>query len=159
MNKFRRKSGQALDFSVSVSEVVSNATPFDITECLHVGANWLRERSPSLRRKNEPNTEHLVLLLTARHHGPRRRSAEPRDERAPSHSITSSAIASKAGGSVTPSALAVLKLMTNSKVVACSIGRSAGFAPLRMRSTKNAARRDRSDRRAAYDKKPPASTF
>jgi hypothetical protein len=60
---------------------------------------------------------------------------------------------------VTPSALAVLKLTINSKVVGCSIGRSAGFAPLRMRSTKNAARRDRSDRRAAYDRKPPASTF
>ena len=34
-----------------------------------------------------------------------------------------------------PSALAVLRLMANLIAVACSIGRSPGFAPLRMRST------------------------
>ena len=36
---------------------------------------------------------------------------------------------------VSPSALAVLRLMTNSNVVGCSTGRSAGFAPLRILST------------------------
>src|SRR5260370_38783829 len=41
--------------------------------------------------------------------------------RAP-HSITSSARASSAGGIVIPSALAVLRLITNSKRVGCSIG-------------------------------------
>jgi hypothetical protein len=41
-------------------------------------------------------------------------------------------------------ARAVFMLMTSSKVVGCSNGSSAGFARLRMRSTKNAARRDRS---------------
>ena len=58
-----------------------------------------------------------------------------RDELAPSHSITSSARASSVGGTSSPSALAVLRLMTNSIFVGCSIGRSLGFAPLRILST------------------------
>lgn len=49
--------------------------------------------------------------------------------------ITSSARASTAGGIVRPSALAVLRLITNSNFVGCSMGRSAGFAPLRILST------------------------
>ena len=46
---------------------------------------------------------------------PRRRAAEQADEVAPSHSITSSAMASTPGGMTRPSALAVLRLMTSSK--------------------------------------------
>ena len=42
---------------------------------------------------------------------------------------------------VRPSALAVLRLMTSSNFVGCSTGRSAGFAPLRILSTKTADRR------------------
>jgi hypothetical protein len=49
------------------------------------------------------------------------------------HSITASARASIAGGTVRPSILAVSVLMTNSKLVDCATGRSAGLAPLRMR--------------------------
>ena len=49
------------------------------------------------------------------------------------HSITSSARPSSVSGTVRPSALAVLRLMTNSTLVACCTGRSAGFSPLRMR--------------------------
>ena len=53
------------------------------------------------------------------------------DEGSPVHYwITSSARASTAGGIVRPSALAVLRLITNSNFVGCSTGRSAGFAPL-----------------------------
>jgi hypothetical protein len=48
------------------------------------------------------------------------------------HSITSSARDRIAGGMVRPSALAVLRLMTNSNVVGCTTGRSAGLAPLRI---------------------------
>src|SRR6266851_2063471 len=50
-----------------------------------------------------------------------------------SHSITSSARASSAGGTLRPSVLAVWALMTSSNLVDCTTGRSAGFAPLRMR--------------------------
>ena len=57
----------------------------------------------------------------------------PNSDIAPLHSITSSAIASTPGGIVRPSALAVLRLMTNSNLVALVTGRSAGFSPLRTR--------------------------
>ena len=49
------------------------------------------------------------------------------------HSITSSATASSDGGTVRPSIRAVAVLMTSSSLVACTTGKSAGFAPLRMR--------------------------
>jgi hypothetical protein len=49
------------------------------------------------------------------------------------YSITSSARASKSGGTVRFSAFAVLRLITNSNLVGCTTGRSAGFSPLRMR--------------------------
>ena len=51
------------------------------------------------------------------------------------YSITSSARARSVGGTVRPSALAVLRLITSSYLVGACTGRSAGFSPLRMRST------------------------
>jgi hypothetical protein len=51
------------------------------------------------------------------------------------YSITSSARASTDGGIVRPSAFAVLRLITSSYLVGACTGRSAGFSPLRMRST------------------------
>src|SRR5215470_5465475 len=74
-------------------------------------------------------------LLRARGERPRRRAAEQGDELAPFHSITSSARASSDGGTSRPSDLAVLRLITSSYLVGACTGRSAGFAPLRMRST------------------------
>src|SRR5262249_28330159 len=53
--------------------------------------------------------------------------------------IISSARASTEGGIVRPSALTVLRLMTSSNLVGCSMGRSVGLAPLRMRTTNTAA--------------------
>src|SRR3954468_13824326 len=54
------------------------------------------------------------------------RATDQRDERAPFHSITSSAMASTPGGKLRPSAFAVLRLIRNSNLVGCSTGRSAG---------------------------------
>jgi hypothetical protein len=51
------------------------------------------------------------------------------------YSMTSSAAISKPGGTVKPSAFAVLRLTTVSNFVGVCTGRSAGFAPRRMRST------------------------
>src|SRR5258708_10941271 len=51
--------------------------------------------------------------------------------RAP-HSITSLASASSVGGTVRPSAFAVLRLMTSSNFVGSSTGRPDGFARLRI---------------------------
>jgi hypothetical protein len=60
-------------------------------------------------------------------------SAAPR--RSVAYWITSSAVANSVSGMVRPSALAVLRLMTSSNLVGACTGRSAGFSPLRMRST------------------------
>src|SRR5262249_61546895 len=56
------------------------------------------------------------------------------------YSITSSARASSVGGTSKPKALAVFRLPPNSNLVPCCTGRSAGFAPLRILSTKLAER-------------------
>ena len=50
-----------------------------------------------------------------------------------SYSITSSAATSSLSGTARPSILAVPVLMTNSNLVDCTTGKSAGLAPLRMR--------------------------
>ena len=74
-------------------------------------------------------------VTCARRDRPRRRTAEQRDEVAAVHSITSSARASSEGGTSRPSALAVLRLITSSNVVGCSIGSWPGLLPLRILST------------------------
>ncbi len=51
------------------------------------------------------------------------------------HSITSSALACSVIGTLRPSAFAVLRLITRANLVGACTGRSAGFSPLRMRST------------------------
>jgi hypothetical protein len=48
------------------------------------------------------------------------------------YSMTTSARASSVGGTSTPSIRAACKFMTNSNLVDCRTGSSAGFAPLRM---------------------------
>src|ERR1700746_298803 len=69
---------------------------------------------------------------------PRGHAADERDKLAPlhrcNHSIPSSARASTIGDSSSPSAFAVLRLMTSSYLEACSTGRSAGLAPFRILS-------------------------
>jgi hypothetical protein len=79
---------------------------------------------------------HPLALLRARHERPRGSGAKQRDELAPfDHSITSSARASTVGGNSRPSALAVFRLIASSYLFGACTGRSAGLAPLRMRST------------------------
>ena len=53
----------------------------------------------------------------------------------PSYSITSSTIARRPGGIFRSSALTVARLITNSNLIDCNTGRSAGFSPLRIRPT------------------------
>jgi len=67
------------------------------------------------------------------------------DELSPvDHGMISSARTKNDWGIVSPSALAVLRLITSSNLVGCSTGRSAGLAPLRILSTNVAARRNMS---------------
>src|SRR5262249_38110439 len=74
------------------------------------------------------------------------RAAEQRNELAALHSITSSARASRVGGTSSPSVLALFKLITRSYLVGCWKGRSPAFSPRRIRSTYDAARRYSSTR-------------
>src|SRR5262249_54712459 len=72
--------------------------------------------------------------LRPRRNRPRRRPAKQCDELAATdHSITSSALASNDGGTLSPSILADFRLITSSTLVGCCTGRSAGFSPLRIR--------------------------
>jgi hypothetical protein len=61
--------------------------------------------------------------------------SEPNSEVTKGYSITSSARASSDVGSSRSSAFAVFRLTTSSYQVGAWTGRSAGFAPLRIRST------------------------
>src|SRR6516225_6162462 len=83
----------------------------------------------------EPDQRHRPLLR-ARRERPSGRAADKSDELASSHySITSSARASNVGGTVRPSAFAVLRLSTKSYLTGACTGRAVGLSPLRMRST------------------------
>src|SRR6516165_7196266 len=95
----------------------------------------------------EPDHRHRRLLRARRERPRGSRAAKQRYELAPAaHSITSSARSRNASGIVRPSALAVVKLMTRSNLVGCSIGISPGFAPRRILSTELAARRNCSEK-------------
>src|ERR1700745_142608 len=86
------------------------------------------------RAVEDPDHRHC-RLLRARREWPGRggRAANERDDLAPPHhSITSSARSRNDSGIVRPSALAVVRLMTRSNLVACSTGISPGFAPARI---------------------------
>src|SRR5262249_19783529 len=108
--------------------------PAELRQCLHEYrdaflASFL-VRNASERR----NASYALALLRARRERPRGcRAAKQRDERAPLHSITSSARAMSAGDTVRPSILAVSWFMTISNFVDCTTGSSAGLAPLRIR--------------------------
>src|SRR5262245_14491126 len=105
--------------------------PAQLTQPLQKGAGPLALCCSGARAK-EPDGRQL-RLLRARRQRPCHRAAEQGDERAASHSITSSAMLSSVGGTVRPSILAVWALMTNSNLVGCRTGRSVGLVPLRMR--------------------------
>src|SRR6185295_18753466 len=72
-------------------------------------------------------------LLRARSERQCRCASNRRDEIAPPHSITSSAVASNCGWNSKPRVFAVLRLMTNSNLADCITGILAGFSPFRMR--------------------------
>jgi hypothetical protein len=84
-------------------------------------------------RVEHPDASNALWLLRPSRKRPRGRAAEKRDERVSPHSITSSTRASSVGGTLRPRIRAVWALMTSSNLVDCTTGKSAGFAPLRMR--------------------------
>src|SRR5215510_14690499 len=102
-----------------------------LQECSVTGLRFPVVRSQAHYDTDAPDA--LGLLCDRRERPRGCRTAEERDERAPLHSITSSASCWRCKGTSRPSALAVWTLMTNSNLVDWTTGRSAGFAPLRPR--------------------------
>src|SRR6516165_4219368 len=96
-----------------------------------------------------------LLLIRSQQFG----TQMPQGGHPPHHLITSSARASMAGGISRPMAFAVLRLIVSSNFVGCSIGRSAGRAPCKIRLAYQAPRLNKSDRDVPYDIRPPAFTF
>src|SRR5215468_10684225 len=105
----------------------------DVTGLPHAAIECSELLAPGSGRAAVEESDNRHRLLRTRRERPCSRAAEQSDERAPLHSITSSASASSVGGMSRPSAFAVLRLITNSNLVDCIIGSSAGVSPLRMR--------------------------
>ena len=106
--------------------------PAEFAQSLHkYSSPWAPDRSRGRTQKSDGR--HLRRLLRTCSERPCGRATHQRDELASPHSITSSARASSVGGTMSPSALAVLRLTNSSTFVACWTGRSAGFAPARIR--------------------------
>src|SRR5262249_52560414 len=101
-----------------------------LQECRVAG---LRLRIVRGVRHEHADAPHPLALLRPRRERPRGCASKQPDERAALHSITSSARASSLSGIWRPSALAVLRLITNANLMDCITGRSAGFSPLRIR--------------------------
>ena len=136
LNQLGCQRGQSLGIAISVPPLECNGFPVQPTELfqrLHKGREALLrlQIAPCDRHQHAHAPYPLRLLRTGRER-PTRRAAEQRDELAPVHSITSSAVACSVRGTVRPSACAVLRLITNSNCVGCRTGISAGFEPFRI---------------------------
>src|SRR5262245_22925966 len=121
------------------SKLQDDVLAVDVAELPQSAAQGLQPARLGRRRgKTKEADARDRRLLRPRRQRPRcsSRAADQRDELAtPDHSITSSARASSVGGISRPSTFAVLRLITNSYLVGACSGKSAGFSPLRMRST------------------------
>jgi hypothetical protein len=115
-----------LDFSGSVAFQSRQEGPWSILD----EAIWsltsprVKRISGSKNFRSTPQKDFCNNICQQRTHAPQQ-----------NYSITSSARTSNEGGTVRPSALAVLRLITNSNLVGCSTGRSEGLVPLRILST------------------------
>src|SRR2546426_6160890 len=112
--------------------------PFNVAALAHAEAKCVKEMAIRGRGfcSEEPDLPHPPGRLRL---GSERRDDDAGgacDERASVHHwMISSARASNDCGMVSPSALAVLRLITSSNLFGCSIGRWDGLSPLGMLST------------------------
>src|SRR5260370_35910876 len=112
-------------------------------ECRHAYATTLRrnvKRSFQLFSERVSYTLHLAhgWARLAKLSCARAASAQYHKQTRP-YSTTLSANSTTDAGIARLSALAVLRFRTNSNLVGCSTGKSAGFAPLKILSSKSAA--------------------
>src|SRR5262249_9594046 len=134
-----RQAGQPVDPTLRISIVDDNILALKPPELAQPLPERVEQERPIGRGREAKKTypRHLSRLL--RVGGERRGEEAPPEhtyERSTLHySITSSARARSDGGIVRPRAFAVSRLMISSTLVGCSMGRSAGLAPLRILST------------------------
>src|SRR3984885_10963472 len=133
MNKICREDRQPVRMALGPAKLDGHVLPVDKAGFLQTLAERLGFLGIWGSTVKNPDHRQRRLLRAGGERPRGYRAAKERDELAPPHSITSSASASRFGGTLMPSALAVLRLTTSSTLTDCSIGRSAGLSPLRMR--------------------------
>src|SRR5262249_23926848 len=132
-NQLGRQHRKSIELTLGKAVFDGHVVAFDVAgflEALLERGDLLAQRS-ARSSAQESNHGHHRLLRVRRERPRGYRAAEHRDELAPLHSITSSARASSVGGTLRPSVLAVLRLITKSNLAESMTGRSAGFSPLR----------------------------
>src|SRR5262249_30136349 len=136
-NEIGRHPGHAIQLTVGPAILDRDVPAFDEASFTQASTESLHVVCPFRSRHaiEDPNHRDCRLLPTRRKRPRRCHAAEQRDEIAPVHSITSSAMAESPGGISRPSALAALRLITNSNLVDCSTGRSLALAPFKIRPT------------------------
>src|SRR5262249_51809324 len=137
-HQFRRTLAKIVRLAsgpVGLDPQVATFTPSQLLQALHQCGVALLDvrivRAPAARE--HADVPYPLALLRLRRKRARGRRAERRDELAALHSITSSTNESRLAGVSRPRVFAVLRLMTNSNLVDCIAGRSAGLAPFRIR--------------------------
>src|SRR5262249_39174532 len=135
LHELRCERRKKVSLSVAEAVIEADVLPLDPAELAHAIAQRIEQETRGLpigkAGHQHANVANGRVLSACRHWPRRRRAAEQGDELAPPHSITSSAVICMISGTVTPSAFAVLRLMTSSTLVGCITGSSAGFSPLR----------------------------
>ena len=108
--------------------------PAEFAQPLHKSGDPWRHAIAGVPEPRNPMVGSFAGLLRARRERPRgRRAAEQRDELAALSFDHLVGAGEQCPARSRPSILAVLRLMTSSNLVACTTGRSAALAPLRMR--------------------------
>ena len=137
-DQLRRQRGKAIVPALRPPVLDDDILALHVAEVAKPLAERLQLAPVSGSRGGSQQTDpgNLCHPLRAQRQWPReRRATNKRNELPPSHSITSLAWARSRGGTVSPKALAVFKLITNSNLVGCSTAKSAVLVPLRILST------------------------
>jgi len=129
--------GVLLGITIAVSTVISSWIGTNSVRCAAISTrtapNSSRTRCCCAARNSRVIHHTRTAHVNQTHISVAKRVLGELTRLAHDHSMTSSARARIDGGTVMPRASAVFKLTTSSKVVGCWTGRSAGFAPLRIR--------------------------
>src|ERR1043166_860521 len=127
---------QSIIFAFSPAILNPHTSALNIAGVVQALVERVHTIRPRVRRfateKSDDRHRGFLRTCSDRPHG---RTASQCNEIPPPHSITSSARRRTTSGTCKSSALAVLRLSTVSYFVGACTGRSAGFSPLRIRST------------------------